>query len=232
MNRVAGFKERFVKDETGFTLAEMMVTIVIMMIVFIALYSIFDMTLRAFSFGNNEVEATENARIGMEKMEREIRQAYRVDHDASPAQDHLFFNTVTPTAALDLPAPDLDTGEKTAHELTFGNELGSPGDDQITCATPSSCEYITYKLTNADGTDPCSGATCTLWRTNGSKSGPVVDHIVPNGLSFTFLTSENGIPANESQVGIVLVELEVKVDRGIGNDGVQELTSVIDLRNR
>jgi Tfp pilus assembly protein PilW len=229
VNRAADLRERFVKDETGFTLAEMMVTIVIMMIVFFALYNIFDMTFRVFSFGNNEVEATESARIGMEKMEREIRQAYRYN---DPSQTYLFFDTVTPTNALTLPDPDLDTGQKIAHELTFGNELGSPGDGQITCASPSSCEYITYKLTNADGTVPCSGATCTLWRANGSKSGPVIDNVVPNGLSFTFLTSDNATPADESQVDIVLVELDVVVDRGIGKDGVQELTSVIDLRNR
>ena len=45
----------------------------IMMVVFFALSSIFDMSLRVFSFGNNKVEAVESARVGMEKMEREIR---------------------------------------------------------------------------------------------------------------------------------------------------------------
>ena len=44
-----------------------------MMVVFSAIYSVFDMSLRVFSFGNNKVEAVESARVGMEKMEREIR---------------------------------------------------------------------------------------------------------------------------------------------------------------
>jgi len=228
VNRAAGLRKRFVRDEMGFTLTEMMVTIIIMTIVLSSLYSIFDMTLKVFSYGNNKVEATESARIGMEKMEREIRQAYRYNNASS--QTHLFFDAATPTMPLAVPPT-------TRPDLTFGNELGA-ADGQITCATPSSCEYIAYKLTNADGTTPCSGATCTLWRENGSQSGPVVENVPPNGLSFTFLKSD-GTPLDtavagddEGDIGIVLVELDVVVDRGIGNDGVQELTSVVDLRNR
>ncbi len=50
-----------------------------MIVVLSALYSVFDMSLRVFSFGNDKVEAVESARVGMEKMEREIRAAYPVD---------------------------------------------------------------------------------------------------------------------------------------------------------
>ena len=71
-------KARFLKEERGFTLSEMMVTIVIMMVVFFALYSVFDMSVRIFSFGSNKVEAVESARLGLERMEREIRAAYPV----------------------------------------------------------------------------------------------------------------------------------------------------------
>ena len=211
------------KDERGFTLTEVLVTIIIMVIVLSSLYSIFDMTLKVFSTGNNEVEAAESARIGMQKMEREIRQAYKYNSSSSPPQTHLFFNTATPTTPLTVPPT-------TRSDLTFGNETGSPGDGQITCSSPSEC--ITYSLTNAAGTGSCTGATCTLWRQNGSNSGPVAENVAPGGLSFTFLTSSNGTPTDESQVGIVLVKLDVIVDRGIGNDGVQQLTSVVDVRNR
>src|SRR5215203_1162674 len=88
-------KERLLKEETGFTLSEMMVTITIMMIVFFALYSIFDTSVRIFSYGSNKVEAVESARLGLERMEREIRAAYPVGTD-----DHLFFNTnsILPTS--------------------------------------------------------------------------------------------------------------------------------------
>ncbi|WP_166395698.1 prepilin-type N-terminal cleavage/methylation domain-containing protein [Rubrobacter marinus] len=62
--------------EDGFTLAEMMVTMVLMVVVLFALYNIFDMSIRVFSFGNNKVESVESARVAMERMEREIRSAH------------------------------------------------------------------------------------------------------------------------------------------------------------
>ena len=77
--RTLATRERFLKDERGFSLTEMLVTIIIMTVVLMALSSIFDMSIKVFSFGNNKVEATESARVGMEKMEREIRAAYPVD---------------------------------------------------------------------------------------------------------------------------------------------------------
>src|SRR5215217_3847461 len=168
----------FLKDERGFTLTEMLVTIMIMGVVFSALGSILDMSLRAFSLGNNKVEAVESARVGMEKMEREIRQAYRFNHPAS--QDHLFFTTASPTTALTLPAPDAD-GRVVVNELTFGNDLpGVPGagNGVIECGSP--CEYITYKLTNADGTTACAAAPCTLWRVGPPNSAPVVENVAFN----------------------------------------------------
>lgn len=74
---------RFVKrvrcglhEECGFTLPEMLISMMIMLIVMFALYSIFDMSLRVFSFGNDKTEAAENARIGLERIERELRAAY------------------------------------------------------------------------------------------------------------------------------------------------------------
>lgn len=65
-----------VKGEDGFTLPEIMVTIMIMVVVLFALYNIFDASIRVFSFGNDKVESVESARVAMERMEREIRSAY------------------------------------------------------------------------------------------------------------------------------------------------------------
>ena len=47
----------FLREEGGFTLPELMVTMVMMLTVLFALYSIFDMSLRVFSFGSDKVEA-------------------------------------------------------------------------------------------------------------------------------------------------------------------------------
>ena len=87
-------RKRVVCEEAGFTLTEVLVTTMIMLIVLFALYSMFDMGLRVYTFGNDKVEATEQARLGMEKMEREIRAAYPVDR--INGRQHVFFPIRTP----------------------------------------------------------------------------------------------------------------------------------------
>jgi Tfp pilus assembly protein PilV len=61
------------RDEDGFTFPEVLVATTLMVVVLFALYSIFDMSIRVFSFGNDKTEAVENARLGLERMEREIK---------------------------------------------------------------------------------------------------------------------------------------------------------------
>lgn len=94
----------FVRDEGGFTLVEVLVTMMLMLLVMFALYSIFDMSIRVFSFGNNKVEAVENARAGLSKMEREIRAAYPYD---KAANDKTRLST------------------RTSGQITFGNDVGT-----------------------------------------------------------------------------------------------------------
>jgi len=213
--RNGGARGRFLWEESGFTLAEMMVTIVIWIVVLFALYSLFDMSLRAFSVGNNKTEAVENARLGLEKMEREIRQAYAYDR----AND----NTLL-----------LETWEPA--RIRFGNDLN--GDRVITCPDAANCEYITYKLTDdADGSNAaCTVSPCDLRRVNTSDSTeagePVVEDVEFNGLSFTYYRSDGTAPANESEIGKVLVSLEVEVSPGTRYAATQTLITEIDLRNR
>ena len=233
-------KERLLGEERGFTLVEMMVTMVIMMVVFLALFSIFDMSVRVFTFGSNKVEAMESARLGVEKMEREIRAAYK--YDSSASQNHLFFSTADATEPLPVPPT-------TVSELTFGNDMGAPGagNGVIECGLP--CEYITYKLTDSDGDTPCTAAPCTLRRVNTGDSGelgdPVVEDVAADGLTFTFLESDgtaldfdvcddegNDECDDEGDIGIVLVSLDIAVNQGTNTEGTQTLTTAIDLRNR
>jgi multiple sugar transport system substrate-binding protein len=56
----------------------------------------------------------------------------------------------------------------------------------------------------------------------------VVENVAANGLSFTFLRSDGGTPANEGQIGIVLVKLNVVVDQGTaGVDGMQKILDFV-----
>lgn len=123
---------RVLREESGFTLAEVLVTMLMMLTVMFALYSIFDMSLRVFSFGNDKVEAVENARIGLAKMERELRAAY--PEDKADGDETLFFS-----------GTDADT-------IVFGNDIqgatpSDPPDQEILIPD----EQITYDV-SADGT--------------------------------------------------------------------------------
>ena len=202
-------RERLLREE-GFTLPEMMVTIVVMLIAFFALYSIFDMSIRVFSFGNDKVEATENARLGLEKMEREIRAAYPYNKPAGTSGDYRFWNPSIPSTPV-VPAPN-------SQEITFGNDLN--GDRIIEPAT----EQITYRLST-------TGPPYTLQRINNGTTGPLVENVgtfgdgTP-GLKFTPLTSSDGTPASNSQIAKLRIELLVNE-----NGRTQTLTTEVALRN-
>ncbi len=117
-------RDRLLRDESGFTLSEVLVTMMVMVTVMFALYSIFDMSIRVFSFGNDKSEAAQNARLGLEKMQREIKAAYPYDKANG--------NT-TLLAAW------------TASEITFGNDLN--GNHVV-----DSSEVITYRRGTSDPT--------------------------------------------------------------------------------
>ena len=228
-------KARFIREEGGFTLVEMLITLTIWIAVLFTLYSVFDMSVRIYSVGNNKVEAAESARLGLEKMEREIRAAYPVDASVPANNRFLFFsaNGVSPPAAAVMPA-------NPGSQITFGNELGAEGagDGKILCGTP--CEYITYKLTDdANGSNaPCTVSPCDLRRVNTATSTaagqPVVDNAVfPGGLTLTYLRSDGITPATtEDQIAIVRVSLDIAVDPNSKFRATQRLTTDIDLRNR
>lgn len=105
------------RGEGGFTLPEVLVTILTMMLVFFALHSIFDMGMRVFSFGNDRVEAVQTARIGLERMEREVRAAY--PYNKGEGNDELF--------------PDYIANP--SDSITFGNDSGDGGDREIVVAS-------------------------------------------------------------------------------------------------
>lgn len=228
-------KSRPLREEAGFTLVEMMVTIMVMMAVFFALHSIFDTSIRVFSFGNDKVEAVENARLGLERMEREIQAAYPVDKISEPPdlKDYLFFSPGSP-------ATPTRPGAKT---ITFGNDLRQgviPPNRRIynsATGTIDPKEEITYKL---DASCPVSGTSgvCKLQRITSSGSSTVVENVVPDddqtaassdGLSFTYLKRDLNVAtaADGTDIAVVRVKLKINVDGRI-----QTLTTDVGLRNR
>ena len=213
-------RDRLLREEDGFTLPEMLVTMVMMIVVLFSLYNIFDMSIRVFRFGSDKVEAVENARLGLEKMEREIRAAYPYDQAAATPDRHIFFDTSNPTTAA-MPA---------ATRITFGNDLN--GNRKIDCPNASNCEFITYKLSQSGDTRTLLRNATATGSSSGSGGEPVVEFVNgANGLNFTYLKS-NGDPATqESEIEIVRITLDIRVEGG-ANEGTQTLTTDVDLRNR
>lgn len=228
-------KTRLVQDQRGFTLPEMLVTMLVMLVVLFALHSIFDASIRVFSFGNDKVEAVENARVGLERMEREVRSAYPVTGPSATPR-YRFFNA---NGAVSSPPAQFPS----TTQITLGNELGAWGDGTIRCPVGGTCEYITYKLAgtppSGGGTPPaCSASTapCTLRRVNAASSSgagdPVVEFVAPGGLTFAYLladgtttaTTDNGTAATD--VAVVRIQLRIQAD-----EGTQTLTTDVDLRN-
>jgi type II secretory pathway component PulJ len=208
-------KTRLLREEGGFTLPEVLVAMTMMIVVLFALYSIFDMSIRVFSFGNDKVEATENARLGLEKMEREIRAAYPYNKPAG--QDHLLWKPGYPATGAVPPADS----------IAFGNDLN--GNRKIECPPSPACETITYDVYR-----PSGGATDTLGRTksSGGIRQPVVGYVEDvdgdgEALTFDYLDRFGNPATSEAEVAVVRVELEINV-----NDRTQTLTTEVALRNR
>jgi prepilin-type N-terminal cleavage/methylation domain-containing protein len=208
--RTLSTKERFLKDERGFTLVEMIVTTMIMVFVLIGLSSIFDMSLKVTSYANRKVEAVEIARVSLEKMEREIRQAHAI-------------NTAT--------GQMFDTW--TSNEIRFGNDLD--GNGVIACpntSTPPKCERIGYRL---NGTTLQRDNTAT-----GASFQPVAERVQSltftyydaSGNKVSTLDDEDPAVGDEACIDRVLVSMNVAVNEGMGGPAEQALTTVIDLRNR
>lgn len=116
--------KRLLHEEGGFTLSELLVTMMIMITVLFALYNIFDMSIRVFSFGNDKVEAVENARLGLEKMERELRAAYPINRAGNDRR--------LITSPISNPS----------NQITFGNDLNN---NRVANDTG---EQITYRLSS------------------------------------------------------------------------------------
>lgn len=211
------------RREDGFTLPEILVTMMIMIVVLFALYSVFDMSIRIFSFGNDKVEAVENARIGLEKMSREIRAAYPYDKGAATSDTHLF-------------------NSMGSSQITFANDLGN-GDRVIDTST----EQITYYArSSANTSNPCSSAAaapCTLYRTVGTGTAQAaVEHLtfdnrgtastsddVP-GARFDYLKrSGTSLVATTTDSEVEMVRITLAVEKG---EASQLLTTDVDMRNR
>jgi len=197
------------KDEAGFTLVEVLVASTMMFAVLFALYAVFDVSVRAFGYGGDAVQAVGDARLAMDRMEREIRAAYPYDPTSTPPRRYLFLDPLDATRPA-VPA---------ATRIVFGNETG--GDRKI-----GASEVVGYYLSGHD-----------LKRSKGGSAQTLVDSVATDGLRFTPCRSADVCPpavpvADEAQIRLVRIELAVEVERRGEDPARQTLVTDVYLRNR
>jgi type II secretory pathway component PulJ len=196
-------------EEAGFTLVEVLVAASMMFAVLFALYAVFDVSVRAFGYGGDGIEAVGNARLAMDRMEREIRAAYPYDQTTDPPRRYLFLDPLDPT----------EPAVPTATRIAFGNE--TTGDRKI-----GTSEVIGYYLSGHD-----------LKRTKGGSVQTLLDSMATDGLRFTpCRTVEDCPPAvavtDEAEIRLLRIELAIEVERRGEDPARQRLTTDVYLRNR
>jgi type II secretory pathway component PulJ len=195
--------------EAGFTLVEVMVASTMMFAVLFALYAIFDVSVRAFGYGGDRVQAVGDARLALDRMEREIRAAYPYDLTSSPPKRYLFIDLLDPSRSA----------VPTATRIAFGNE--TDGDRKI-----GATEVVGYYLGGHD-----------LKRSKGGSAQTIVDSVTTNGLRFTPCRTADDCPpdvaiTDEAEIRIVRIELAVEVERRGEDLARQKLATDVYLRNR
>ena len=69
---------RFVRDQRGFSLAELLVVTAVLGLVMAAVISIQQKGQQLYTYGSNRVEAQQNARVALDIMTRELRSAQQI----------------------------------------------------------------------------------------------------------------------------------------------------------
>jgi type II secretory pathway component PulJ len=197
------------RGEAGFTLVEVLVAATMMFAVLFALYAVFDVSVRAFGYGGDRIQAVGDARLALGRMEREIRAAYPYDPTSTPPKRYLFVDPLDPTK----PAVP------TATRIAFGNETG--GDRKI-----GASEVVGYYLSGHD-----------LKRSKGGSVQTLVDSVATDGLRFTPCRSADDCPpavdvTDEAVIRLVRIELAVEVERRGADPARQKLATDVYLRNR
>lgn len=190
--------------EHGFTLPEALVAMVMTAAVLFALYAVFDAGVRVFGAGRARAEAVQAGRLGLTRMEREIRAAYpraRAEGDTTLLTDF---------------------GED---RLAFGNDLnGNRRTVDPATGLAEAGEGISYTI-DAEGAPLRNGRLLVESAADVNGDG--------RALTFEYLDANGNPVGDERDVSLVRVELEISVDGKTGREPVERvLRTGVALRNR
>ena len=190
--------------QEGFTLPEALVAMGMTAAVLLALYAVFDASVRVFGAARGNAEAAQAARLGLARMEREIRAAYPRDRAGGDAT--LLANF----------------GEE---RLDFGNDLNGNRktfDPATGLAEPG--EGISYTLDTR-------GAPLRNGRLLIGSAGDIDGRALT--FEYFDANGDPVVTGDEADVSLVRVELEVSGDTAAGGEPAERvLRTAVALRNR
>jgi prepilin-type N-terminal cleavage/methylation domain-containing protein len=220
--------KRLLREEKGFSLAEVMVTIVIMLVVLFALYSIFDMSIRIFGVGNDKTEAIENARLGLEKMEREIRAAY--PQDKAAGNSALFYSWQPSSISFGNNLNNNYVVDSATEQITYDAPL-SGTTLRRTVGAGSSQPVVEFvrEVDTLNGGSDTDGDTTPLTFTYCKK----YDDDTDEAEAIDGCPTDFDVATSEASIRLVRIKLEVAVDEARDEEYLsQVLTTDVALRNR
>lgn len=226
------------KSKKGFTIIELLVSILLTSIIMGAIYSVYRVQTHSAKVQENRLEAQEYARSVLDMMVREIRNA---------AYNPLSATNGTNCAGGSSGVPSVVTATATSIRFTydFQNTAGTASTPDGQCDGPN--EDITYQF-QAPGPQNCPTGFGDITRTAKNDSGTTTTESltncnVPTGSSNFSLRYFNQAGAEFTPPGVtdlpniqrVLITLTVqslKPDTEFGGQLNATMTSNADLRNR
>ena len=197
--------------EGGFTMIELMISAAVLGVVMAGLLGLLTASRDAYSRGTSAIDAQQNARVALERMAKEIREAgyHPRPPDTSPATCPPGAGSLYPSAGgTDSPCWSFyPIVAQTATALTLQYDWNGDGtittagkvNDPINCPTGAACrgEQVTYSL---------SGTTLMRQEVGVDLSPqPVATGIT--SLTFTYLKDNNTTATNREDIRSVQIQI-------------------------
>lgn len=224
-HRSAGHEAR--RGERGFTLAEILVAVTVMAIVFIVMFSLYDNLQKSFKMSENAATEQQNTRVAFDRMVADVRMAgFNTNPDGDNNRNDEQIEGMWDTAIT--VRGDYDFEDATAR-VTPESTLGGPG-LLYRSVTTGNDEIVTYALgkpAGTGGTNITFSADVTGVPRNGSKETITVSnvHVTQSNPPYTlyrYIISPNSTTIVKQPVADNIKSMSLIYYDGAGNT----LTSV------
>jgi prepilin-type N-terminal cleavage/methylation domain-containing protein len=205
--------------QQGFTLIELMIATAILGIVLAGLVTLLNSGQRAYSRGSNTIDAQQNARVALDRMAKEIREAgyhprppETAPSACPPGPGNLYPSgggTENPCWSFYPIVNPAATSFTVQFDWNGSGTISTSGrvNDPLLCATGTACrgERVTYSLSGQN-----------LQRQEvGDPNGAQTVATGIDSLAFTYLKSDGGTTTNPELIRSVQMRITVKA----GSDG-------------